>query len=241
MRMIRKIRNLPSWVKFSIPLFVVGGGFVLAIGGFGIAFIITAWFGQPIPVFGFEATYEQPISFPHTIHAGVGLNIDNGEVQVSSDGQDLMNLGLDCTFCHRTVTDQENAGVPPIELCSYCHGVAGGPDVESLVILRNSAGISGDNPAPVNWRRVHQLPDHVRFAHEPHITYLSSNPDAIQNAPDESILILPQVMPSSVCSTCHGDVASMEQVFQVVALKMRQCVACHRANDAPTSCETCHY
>ena len=56
MRMIRKIRNVPSLVKFSIPLFIVGGGFVLAIAGFGIAFIVTAWFSQPIPVFGFEAT-----------------------------------------------------------------------------------------------------------------------------------------------------------------------------------------
>ena len=46
---------------------------------------------------------------------------------------------------------------------------------------------------------------------------------------------------SKVCSTCHGNVAGMEQVAQVQPLKMGQCVACHRANEASVGCETCHH
>jgi hypothetical protein len=48
-------------------------------------------------------------------------------------------------------------------------------------------------------------------------------------------------LPSAVCSTCHGDVASMTKVSQVKPLKMSDCVDCHRDNGAPTDCTTCHY
>ena len=44
-----------------------------------------------------------------------------------------------------------------------------------------------------------------------------------------------------VCSTCHGDVAKMEKVKQVENLKMGDCVNCHKENNAPTDCVTCHY
>ena len=69
---------------------------------------------------------------------------------------------------------------------------------------------------PVNWERVHRMPDHVRFLHEAHI-----------NAGFD-------------CATCHGDVGNMGQVVQVRPLTMGDCVSCHRANNAPTECATCH-
>lgn len=241
--MINRFRNLPAWAKFSVISILGGGVFLTALLGVAIAFLVTAWFGQPVPVLGFEQTYEQPIPFPHTIHAGIDTRVDaNGVPLVNADGETLMGIGLDCLFCHRTVTEQASAGVPAVQLCAHCHEVAGGEDSEPLQQLRATAGITaGSVGQPIDWRRVHRLPDHVRFAHQPHIDYLINNPWAIQNATDAGILNASVVAPSAVCSTCHGDVAAMEQVAQVQALKMRQCVACHRVNEAPTGCETCHY
>ena len=149
----------------------------------------------------------------------------------------MVGLGLDCTFCHRTVTTQANAGIPPVAFCVTCHQVIGAADNTQLTILRDAADIIGDDgPEPINWRRVHRLPDHVRFVHEPHIRYLTQNPDAFVINTDGV-----KEGPSGVCSTCHGNVAAMKQVEQVEPLKMGQCVDCHRDNGAPTDCVACHY
>ena len=247
MGIVGKIVGLPTWAKVTLLSMSVVGLLILVLIGVAVAFLITAWFGQPIPVLGFQQTFEQPIDFPHTIHAGMEVRVDDdGNPLLNADGEMLAGIGLDCLFCHRTVDDGASAGVPAVQLCAHCHGVVGAEDNEALVPLREVAGITDGGPVQViDWRRVHRLPDHVRFAHQPHIDYLTTNPSVIVDASggevDPAISNATFVMPSAVCSTCHGDVASMEQIFQVAALKMRQCVACHRANGAPTSCETCHY
>tara|TARA_B100000700_G_scaffold310816_1_gene391843 strand:+ start:6011 stop:6709 length:699 start_codon:yes stop_codon:yes gene_type:complete len=224
-----KSSSLP---RILIPVLVVGGLGAVAVVGAVAAFVITAWIGQPVPILGFEQTYDQPIDFPHTVHASLE-KLDH----VAADGETMEGLGLDCTFCHRTVTTQASAGVPPVSFCASCHQVIGSADNEQINILRDAADIVGDNGAePVDWKRVHRLPDHVRFVHEPHIRYLMANPSAIKNSTDGV-----NTGPSAVCSTCHGNVAAMEQVAQVEPLKMGQCVDCHRDNGAPTDCAACHY
>ena len=215
-----------------VPVLAIGGLGVVAVIGAVAAFIITAWIGQPVPVLGFEQTYDQPIDFPHTIHASLE-QLDH----VAADGSTMEGLGLDCTFCHRTVTTQANAGVPPVSFCATCHQVIGAADNEQINILRDAADIIGDDGTePVDWKRVHRLPDHVRFVHEPHIRYLTANQSEVKNSTDGV-----KTGPSGVCSTCHGNVAAMEQVAQVEPLKMGQCVDCHRDNGAPTDCAACHY
>lgn len=230
-----KYSNLEDWQKLTFPMIALSGvAAVFMIGGF-IALLIAQWLGSPVPVIGYSQEYPQPIEFPHTIHASTGL-VDSG-----GGGEQQMGIGLDCTYCHRTVAKQANAGVPAIELCAYCHAVVGEVDDNDLQQLRLNAGITGESPEPINWRRVHRLPDHVRFAHDPHVQYLTNNPSAIKNATDPNIKSKSVVQPSAVCSTCHGDVASREVVIQVEPLRMGQCVECHKQNNAPTSCEACHY
>ena len=225
--------ELPKTLMYLLP---IGGLFTLAFVGAIGSFIITAWWGQPIPILGFEQTFDQPINFPHTVHAST-KQLDYKD----ADGNVMVGLGTDCTFCHRTVNKNTAAGanayIPPVNFCANCHGVIGSEDNVQLNILRDAAGIIGDDgTSPINWRRVHRLPDHVRFVHEPHIRYLSANPEHIKGETDGV-----STGPSAVCSTCHGNVASMEKVYQVEPLKMRQCVDCHRDNEAPTDCATCHH
>ena len=131
------------------------------------------------------------------------------------------DIGLDCTFCHRNVTKGAAASIPAVGLCMTCHRTVGDdlPEVEKLREF-HEAGKS------IDWLRVHRLPDHVHFVHEAHINFFSQRDN---------------VSPSQVCSTCHGDVASMIRVQQFRSLKMGDCVDCHRDNDAPTDCTTCHY
>ncbi len=225
-----KHRTTPVWLKVLIPVLGVGSLGVVAVLGAVLAFVITAWLGQPIPVLGFDQSIEQPIPFSHTIHAGTG-------VYENSLGDQVQGLGMDCTFCHRTVTTQANAGIPPVQFCTYCHQVIGKDESEPLTQIRMSAGIIGDDPQPINWRRVHRMPDHVRFVHEPHVRYLLDHPDKITGTSTGT-----NIGAASVCSTCHGDVASMKRtVTQVEPLKMGQCVNCHRDNNAPTDCASCHH
>ena len=224
------------WVKVIVPIIGLGGLSTLAILAILFAGLINAWLGQPLPVLGFDQTFEQPINFPHTKHAG---SIEEG------------GLGMDCTYCHRTVENSSSAHVPAVELCASCHRAIGSEDNEELKKLREHSGIYSENnqvivdpekASPINWKRVHRLPDHVRFVHSAHINYLTNNPDAIKNIPAHlNIYEKENVLSSEVCSTCHGDVANMEQVHQVEPLKMGQCVNCHRENGGPTDCAACHH
>ena len=246
-----KDRNTPTWLKILMPMLVFGGLGFHAIMAFVTAFLITAWFGNPLPVFGFDQSPDQPIAFPHTIHAGVGQLINDktgkpykdiyGNERIDDSGEPKVGLGMDCTYCHKTVTKEAWAGIPPVELCVSCHRVIGSNESKELTKLREF-GLFEETKSPIKWQRVHRMPDHVRFVHEPHIRYLTSNPNAIQNkSADFKTLDNGTVEASKVCSTCHGQIATMEKVSQKEPLKMGQCVACHRANEASVGCETCHH
>ena len=63
-----------------------------------VSFILSAWLGLPLDVFGLNEGPDQPIKFPHKTH--------------------VEELGLDCTFCHRTVTSEASASVPSVTACT---------------------------------------------------------------------------------------------------------------------------
>lgn len=186
-------------IKIAVPVIGLAAALVIAFVGY---FVVQSWWSQPPAVLGFGDGPTQPIAFPHTVH--------------------VTTAGLDCQFCHRTVSTDEAAGVPAVAQCRFCHDFTriDGAQSDSQTAEAEIAKLIGDlieGPEPVNWARVHRLPDHVQFVHAPHIQQGFS------------------------CSTCHGDIASMEVVEQVRNLKMRDCVDCHRDNGAPTDCTTCHY
>ncbi len=133
----------------------------------------------------------QPIPFSHKIHAG-----DN-------------HIG--CTMCHAYALHSPVAGVPSVARCNGCHKFVAKdkPAVQQV----NQAFEDGK---PIEWVRVHRVPDHVYFTHERHVAA------------------------GLKCQECHGPVETMEVTRQVAPLTMGWCVDCHRARNAPQDCLICH-
>lgn len=63
-------------------------------------------------------------------------------------------------------------------------------------------------PGPIEWVRIHNLPDHVYFSHEQHVTAGQIE-----------------------CQTCHGKVEEMEVLAQHAPLSMGWCINCHRQTE----------
>jgi hypothetical protein len=122
---------------------------------------------------------EQPVPYSHKLHAG--------------------QLGMDCTYCHYTVTKAGFAAVPPTETCMNCHRNVK-KDSGKLKLVRDSYATGN----PVEWLKIHKLPDYVYFNHQAHVTSGVS------------------------CVSCHGRVDQMVEVRQVEPLNMAWCIDCHR-------------
>jgi hypothetical protein len=127
---------------------------------------------------------DQPIKFSHKVHAG-----DNK---------------IDCKYCHTTVEYGKSAGIPAMELCMNCHvlvreGTRSGKFEIAKVVEAN------ETKTPVEWVRIHNLPDHVFFSHAQHVGVGKVD-----------------------CKQCHGDVQNMDIVKQNSDLSMGWCINCHR-------------
>ena len=150
----------------------------LALGGAATAVYI----GHPEVIMTGYAPI-QPVPYSHKLHAG--------------------DLGMDCYYCHYTANKSAYAAVPSTETCMNCH-VRVKPQSPRLAEVRESY----QSGMPIEWVRVHRLPDFVFFNHQAHVTAGVS------------------------CVTCHGRVDQMVEVKQVEPLNMAWCLDCHR-NPAP--------
>jgi hypothetical protein len=125
---------------------------------------------------------KQPVPYSHKLHAG--------------------DLGLDCRYCHTAVEVSPVANIPPTKTCMNCHKLIL-PESEKLLPVRESWA----QGTPIEWVRVHNLPDYVYFDHSAHVTR------------------------GIGCVTCHGNVAQMDEVTQKEPLNMGWCLSCHRNPD----------
>jgi hypothetical protein len=107
---------------------------------------------------------------------------------------------IDCRYCHYTVERAPTASVPPTEACVPCHQAVW---LQSRYFQPVRASLATGRP--IEWVRVHDLPDYVFFNHAIH------------------------VRKGVGCETCHGRVDRMERVKQVAPLTMEWCLECHRA------------
>ncbi|MBK8466699.1 MAG: cytochrome c3 family protein [Chloracidobacterium sp.] len=123
---------------------------------------------------------QQPVQFSHKHHVG--------------------DDGIDCRYCHQTVETTGSAGMPSTQTCMNCHSQLFA-DQPYLELVRASFR---DNK-PIEWERVHDLPEYTYFNHSIHIAK------------------------GVGCSTCHGQIDNMPAVYQESTLQMEWCIACHRA------------
>jgi hypothetical protein len=127
---------------------------------------------------------DQPIPFSHKLHAG-----DNK---------------IACLYCHSSAEKSQHASIPPVGLCMNCHKQVktDSPWIQKLTQAYN-------NGEPIEWVRIHELPDHAHFPHLRHVNAGVS------------------------CQTCHGPIETMEKVYQAAPLTMGWCIDCHRGETTP--------
>jgi hypothetical protein len=153
------------------------GALAAVLGGAGLTFAIW-YYGSPKNTqVGFAPT--QPVPYSHKLHAG--------------------ELGIDCRYCHANIERSQEAMIPATQTCMGCHAVVK-PDSIKLTKVRES----WKSGLPVEWTRIHRLPDHAYFDHSVHLAN------------------------GVGCTSCHGRVDQMEVVRQDQPLSMSWCLDCHR-------------
>ena len=203
---------LPSAKMLTLGLV---GLTVTVVMGFLVAVLLISWFSNP--PFGLGNAPPHPVAFPHTVHAGT-----------AAEG----GMGIQCEFCHRNVTRGAAATVPAVEQCLFCHKTIEGQAATAQAEIAKVRQSFEEND-PINWERVHRLPDHVRFF---------TDPDQPMRTGIDGENLSQPLSVSQTCSVCHGDVASMTEVQpkQGQSLKMGTCLDCHRNNNVATDCTVCH-
>jgi len=150
---------------------------------------------------------EQPIFYSHKVHAGINQ--------------------INCLYCHSNAMDSRHATVPPLNVCMNCHAAINdytkgpklfredGSEVDGTAEIQKLYSYTGYDPKtqkyntatakPVEWIKIHNLPDHVYFNHSQH-----TKAGQVQ------------------CQTCHGPITEMDEVKQFAPLSMGWCINCHR-------------
>jgi mono/diheme cytochrome c family protein len=143
---------------------------------------------------------KQPIAFSHKIHAG--------------------DFAIDCKYCHTGALKGKQANIPSPNMCMNCHSqIKEGTNTGTGEIAKIYAAVGFDpltstytgRTQPIEWVRIHNLPDLAYFNHSQHVNVAGVE-----------------------CQTCHGPVETMEVVQQVSLLTMGWCIDCHRKTDVNT-------
>jgi hypothetical protein len=123
-------------------------------------------------------------------------------------------MGLECLDCHSTADVAAAATIPSVRKCMLCHAKIGAakPEVKKLAEFASSK-------REVPWQRVYGFDSSamVKFQHAPHVRN------------------------KVACATCHGDMTQATTAEPLVKHTMGTCLTCHRQNNAPEDCATCHY
>lgn len=153
-------------------------------GGLGLFVLVTiGFFGIQNRVTDVGYRPEQPVPFSHKQHAG--------------------QLGMHCQYCHAGVEKSAHSPVPTTSVCMGCHQVikAESPKLQKV---RDS----WEKGTPIEWERIHHLPDYAHFNHSRHIRAQID------------------------CQSCHGKIEEQGVVAQNKPLSMGWCLDCHRNPEA---------
>lgn len=139
---------------------------------------------------------KQPIAFSHKLHAGA--------------------YEIDCKYCHTGVLKGKSATIPSVNICMNCHRAVKteSPQIQKIWAAAdwNAETLTfGPNQKPIEWVRIHNLPDLAYFNHSQHVNVAGVE-----------------------CQTCHGPIETMDVVKQYSLLTMGWCIDCHRKTDVNT-------
>lgn len=151
---------------------------VVVGGGLITAVASAVYWGPAVTQKGVQR--NQPVPFSHQRH--------------------VQGNGMDCRYCHTSVETSPFAGIPATETCMTCHS-----QILSDAPMLEPARQSWSTGEPMEWVRVHDLPDFAYFNHSIHVSK------------------------GVGCSTCHGDVSDMRLTFKTETMHMRWCIQCHEA------------
>tara|TARA_B100002052_G_scaffold297935_1_gene329911 strand:- start:674 stop:1897 length:1224 start_codon:yes stop_codon:yes gene_type:complete len=190
------IHSATSWIKLN-PSFLVFLSILILFGG-----MKGCW--NSLSGIGVAQNYqpEQPIAFSHKIHSG--------------------DHGIDCNYCHHTARDSKHAGIPSLNVCMNCHTYINEGTITGKEEINKIYAAIGFDPntrtyipnyeeQPVEWVRVHNLPDLAYFNHSQHVNVAGVE-----------------------CQTCHGEIEEMDEVYQYSKLTMGWCINCHRETEIDT-------
>lgn len=136
----------------------------------------------------------QPIKYSHQLHAGV--------------------MKLECQYCHTGAFKGKNASIPSLNVCMNCHKSVKteSPEIhkiyDALGYDPNTAKYDSTKSKPIQWVRIHNLPDLAYFNHSQHVK-----------------------VGNIKCQTCHGQVQEMQEVYQYSPLTMKWCIQCHKRTE----------
>jgi len=168
-------------------------GFILIVTTIVLAFVVKTAIDGLYTV-GIQQGYApaQPIAYSHELHAG--------------------QYEIECQYCHTGVEIGKSANIPSANICMNCHmhiqNVEGKEGISPEIAKIYDAV---DNNQPIEWVRVHNLPDLAYFNHSQHVA-----------------------VGGVECQTCHGPIEEMEVVYQHSALTMGWCIDCHRNTEVTT-------
>jgi mono/diheme cytochrome c family protein len=190
-------------------------GFVGIVGLFVVCYLVVVGYSGLMDIGVYEGySPKQPIWFSHASH--------------------VCKNEIDCQYCHGSAAKSKHAGIPSVNVCMNCHkGIRKGPITGEVEIAKIYQAIGFDTKTgtyienykeePVQWNKVHNLPDHVYFNHSQHVTVAGID-----------------------CKQCHGPVqtysvgriASVEEInaqedvtglikLTKPTLTMGWCIECH--------------
>jgi len=140
----------------------------------------------------------QPIKYSHQLHAGV--------------------MKIDCQYCHGGAYKSKNATIPSLNVCMNCHKVVKteSPEIHKIYDALGydpaTAKYDSTKAKPIQWIRVHNLPDLAYFNHSQHVK-----------------------VGKIKCQTCHGPIETMQEVRQYSPLTMKWCIQCHKRTEVDFS------
>lgn len=178
---------------------------------------------------GEAGALDQPIQFSHYLHA--------------------YKNEINCEYCHHAARRSIHGGVPEGQVCMNCHKFVKkeSPEIKKVVAAYEAG-------TPMEWNKVHDLPDYVNFAHNRHIragvdctechgqvklqgeptyeTVDDGNGNEVQQIQVDAVMIREPSLQMGWCLDCHAGHPSVDENYgenaQLRRSELKDCWTCHK-------------